>query len=254
MTTDNKIHTIQRLLDSYYEATISDDELKLLLRMLASADDLPADLKAERDMLLALHSMPRHDIAREESRQALTASLDSMARKGRHRSLRIAVAALLSAACVALILAVGFRIGIPASDDTPSVAAKQFTASATATACDTIPQRIIRLAADTLAAAAPAPKAMVTETAARHREIARAAIRDVKKCVTDTMRIADAMRRQQSIDAETMQLVADILTTVQSDYTTTIQMMDEINETYSSAVLIPANLKSVSDNKPLPAI
>lgn len=76
----------------------------------------------------------------------------------------------------------------------------------------------------------------------------------MKECIADTTRIAEVLRRQRAEDAETMQLLADILTTVQEDYATTLELMDDINTSYSSAVSIPTNMKVKFENKPLPTI
>ncbi len=254
MTTDSNITTIKRLLDSYYEATISDNGMQQLLRLLSETDDLPGEFLPDRDMILALHSMPRHDAAREKSRENLSRTLAALPTHHRRRYSRwsVALGASLAAACLACILFIGF--GNRDSSTTPTSApAPHLTASAST--CDTIPERIIRLAADTLDIVASAPKIVTSKVRAHSRTVIASVRTDaVKECIADTTRIAEVLRRQRAEDAETMQLLADILTTVQEDYATTLELMDDINASYSSAVTIPANMKINFDNKPLPTI
>lgn len=255
MTTENNISTIRRLLDSYYEATISDKEMQELLRLLFETDDLPGELLPDRDMLLALHSMPRHDAAREKSRENLSRTLASLPEQRRRRRFgrwSVLLGASLAAACVACILLIGFGSRNPAPT-VPSSSVSRLTASAASR--DTIPERIVRLATDTLDIVASAPK-IVTEKVRTHSRAAIASVpaAAVSKCIADTTRIAEVLRRQRAEDAETMQLLADILTTVQEDYATTLELMDDINASYSSAVSIPTNMKVKFENKPLPTI
>lgn len=254
MTTDNNITAIKRLLDSYYEATISGQEMQELLRLLSETDDLPGNLLPDRDMLLALHSMPRHDAAREKSRERLYRTLAEVPsqRRRRHRRWSVALGASLAAACVACILLIGF--GSRHSSTTP-ISAPSPHLTASASTCDTIPERIIRLAADTLDIVASAPKIVSSKVRAHSRTVIASVRTDaVKECIADTTRIAEVLRRQRAEDAETMQLLADILTTVQEDYATTLELMDDINTSYSSAVSIPTNMKVKFENKPLPTI
>lgn len=254
MTTDNNITTIKRLLDSYYEATISENEMQQLLRLLSETDDLPGDLLPDRDMILALHSMPRHDAARKKSRERLSRTLAEVPSQRRRRPRRwsVALGATLAAACVSCILIIGFGSRNPAPTTSPSTASRLTAATAS---CDTIPERIIRLATDTLDIVASAPKVVSSKVRARSRAAIAAVSTDaVKECIADTTRIAEVLRRQRAEDAETMQLLANILTTVQEDYATTLELMDDINASCSSAVTIPANMKINFDNKPLPTI
>lgn len=253
MNTEERDIEIRRLLEGWYEATLTRDEEAGLLRLMTeAADTLPTDLISERDMLLALHSMPRHDTAREKSRERLSRTLAGIPSQRSHRRWSVALGATLAAACVACILLIGFGNRNTAPTTSPSTASRLTAATAS---CDTIPERIIRLATDTLDIVASAPK-IVSSKVRAHSRAAIAAVRTdaVKECFADTTRIAEVLRRQRAEDAETMQLLADILTTVQGDYTTTLELMDDINTSYSSAVSIPTNMKVKFENKPLPAI
>lgn len=257
MTTDPNITTLRRLLKSYYEAAISEAELKELLHLLSSTENIPADMIPDRDMILALHSLPGHDEARETSRQRVYEALSTVPRR-RIPGWKITAAAVGIAACLAIAVTVAYR-GIYNSPSLPvKTHTDRFTAAAKAN--DSIPQKIIRLAADTIGLRpSPISENPATKTAIKSRNLAKTYYTSIEETPADSLRMKRLIRKMDDIDAETIELIADLKTTLQDDYAVAIQMMEEINESYSSTLLfpdtyIPRENNNIYNNKPLLSI
>lgn len=79
---------IDRLLERYYAGQTTEQEEDALLQTLRSADDLPADLQAERDLFLSLHKNTVEDVpVPEDLETELTARIDRKASAPRRRRL-----------------------------------------------------------------------------------------------------------------------------------------------------------------------
>lgn len=79
---------IDRLLERYYAGQTTEQEEDALLQTLRSADDLPADLQAERDLFLSLHKNMVEDVpVPEDLETELTARIDRKASAPRRRRL-----------------------------------------------------------------------------------------------------------------------------------------------------------------------
>lgn len=79
---------IDRLLERYYAGQTTEQEEDALLQTLRSADDLPADLQAERDLFLSLHKNVVEDVPVPEGLETkLTARIDRKASAPRRRRL-----------------------------------------------------------------------------------------------------------------------------------------------------------------------
>lgn len=79
---------IDRLLERYYAGQTTEQEEDALLQTLRSADDLPADLQAERDLFLSLHKNMVEDVPVPEGLETkLTARIDRKASAPRRRRL-----------------------------------------------------------------------------------------------------------------------------------------------------------------------
>lgn len=79
---------IDRLLERYYAGQTTEQEEDALLQTLRSADDLPADLQAERDLFLSLHKNMMEDVpVPEDLETELTARIDRKASAPRRRRL-----------------------------------------------------------------------------------------------------------------------------------------------------------------------
>lgn len=79
---------IDRLLERYYAGQTTEQEEDALLQTLRSANDLPADLQAERDLFLSLHKNMVEDVpVPEDLETELTARIDRKASAPRRRRL-----------------------------------------------------------------------------------------------------------------------------------------------------------------------
>lgn len=79
---------IDRLLERYYAGQTTEQEEDALLQSLRSANDLPADLQAERDLFLSLHKNMVEDVpVPEDLETELTARIDRKASAPRRRRL-----------------------------------------------------------------------------------------------------------------------------------------------------------------------
>lgn len=79
---------IDRLLERYYAGQTTEQEEDALLQTLRSANDLPADLQAERDLFLSLHKNMVEDVPVPEGLETeLTARIDRKASAPRRRRL-----------------------------------------------------------------------------------------------------------------------------------------------------------------------
>lgn len=79
---------IDRLLERYYAGQTTEQEEDALLQTLRSADDLPADLQAERDLFLSLHKNMVEDVpVPKDLETKLTARIDRKASAPRRRRL-----------------------------------------------------------------------------------------------------------------------------------------------------------------------
>ena len=83
-----KKEEIDRLLERYYAGQTTEQEEDALLQTLRSANDLPADLQAERDLFLSLHKNMVEDVpVPEDLETELTARIDRKASAPRRRRL-----------------------------------------------------------------------------------------------------------------------------------------------------------------------
>ena len=79
---------MDRLLERYYAGQTTEQEEDALLQTLRSANDLPADLQAERDLFLSLHKNMVEDVpVPEDLETELTARIDRKASAPRRRRL-----------------------------------------------------------------------------------------------------------------------------------------------------------------------
>ncbi len=237
MNPDSNIQTIRRLLESYYSADLSAEETQELIRLLASADNLPQDLIPDRDMILALHTMPRNDMAKERSRTRILESFDAAASRRKFHAWKIAAAAISVAACIALILILAPFKGRIARSSSGMGHTSSLTAAVDHP--DSVPRRIIRLVADTIGISSPQTQTRTAGTTLpSSSKIAMNNPRHAVKTSSDSLRIKSVISKLHDMDAETEDLVADLKTTIQDDYLTAIKMMDEINDSYSSAIIL----------------
>lgn len=103
MNSDN-IQSIRRLLNLYYAGLTEPDQEQQLLDLLRQADELPADLKRERDIMEAILSTPP---APADLASQLADRIDTLAAntgKNRHHTLRI----LLTAAASVVLITCAF--------------------------------------------------------------------------------------------------------------------------------------------------
>lgn len=251
MTNESQITTLRHLIDGWYEASLSEADTKRLLQILTTETSLPEDLTADRDMILALHSLPDDSAAMTRSRERLNDVLSSSRRKS--LTWRIIIATTAAAACIAIIATISF-LRIERTSSTVSTQSLRLTASAKTDAPDSLPQKIIKMAKDTLcpdfSVTLPRQKVLSVGNA----RLAKASVSESKKTVVDTAAVRNIIRSQQAFDLQTDEIVTDLILSVQHDYATAVELMDVINESYSSSTLLPSNLDNPNSNSPLPSI
>lgn len=106
---------IRRLLDRYYEGQTSVDEERRLYSLLTADDDLPEDLKADREVIKALSEYPEVDIP-EETEMKLIGRLEQEMARERLRAVwrkRIITSVVVAASLIAAWI--GIRMLIPSA-------------------------------------------------------------------------------------------------------------------------------------------
>ncbi|MBD5267348.1 MAG: hypothetical protein HDS41_04060 [Bacteroides sp.] len=106
----SKIDEIRRLLSSYYAGETSIEDERALIAMMKSCSDMPEDLAADRDIILAIEK------SRGEMPSSLPGKLDAMIAglecKERGRRSRRANIAVAATAAIVLIAGIGCLIKI----------------------------------------------------------------------------------------------------------------------------------------------
>lgn len=120
MKTTEKENEIRRLLEGWYSATLSAEEEHRLQELLLKADDLPADLEAERDLLSALQAAGRDETELpEEYSSRINLALEREMSATRMQS-KVMRRRLWGAAAAVALFAVGAGIAFQTGTDRSS--------------------------------------------------------------------------------------------------------------------------------------
>lgn len=120
MKTTEKENEIRGLLKGWYSATLSAEEERRLQELLLNADELPADLEAERELLSALHDAGTEETELpEEYSSRINIALEREMSATRMRS-KVMRRRLWGAAAAVALFAVGAGIAFQTGTDRPS--------------------------------------------------------------------------------------------------------------------------------------
>ena len=224
MKNNPDILLLKRLLEKYYEVSISEKEMVQLISILKS-ESLPKEYLADKNLILPLHAMKSESKEREKSRQQSMESLKRLQRKSRF-SKALKIASLSCAACVACIVVL---LWVSNSE-------KNIQPTKTPMLAESHSEGVINLK-DTLIN--PTEINMIIDTVVSPEypryivktEVERMAVADYLPA--DSIQIQDFVLRQNMVDEETAEMVATIFESIEEDYKVAKTLMDEIDNSFS---------------------